>query len=101
MGSTLSAITSSLASDAEQEKQAGDALNSLLAIADTRQKAFYEHITSPTFDPKTIPINKVIYKYQYFRCGVEKDAAKIVGDIKSKPGVDTRSLVDLNNLQVD
>jgi hypothetical protein len=95
MGATLSAVTSSFASNAEQEKQAEDALNSLLAIAEARQKSFYEHITSPTFDPKTIPINKVIYKYQYFRCGVEKDATKIVDEIKSKPGVDTRRLVEI------
>lgn len=81
MGSALSSVLTKFASDAEQEKQASDALNSLVTLAQNRQTTFYEHITSPTFDPKTIPINKVLYRFQYFRCGVAKDAG-VVDDIK-------------------
>ncbi|KLO12266.1 hypothetical protein SCHPADRAFT_829768 [Schizopora paradoxa] len=81
MGAALSSIMKNLASDSENEKTAQDALNSLVAIAQNRQEMFYDHITSPNFDPKTIPINKVIYKYQFFRCGVAKEAG-VVDDIK-------------------
>ncbi|KLO12265.1 hypothetical protein SCHPADRAFT_929347 [Schizopora paradoxa] len=80
MGSTLSSIVGTQ-SQSENQKEAQDALNSLVLIARNRQDMFYDHITSPNFDPKTIPINKILHKQQYFRCGVARGAS-VVDDIK-------------------
>ncbi|KDQ51043.1 hypothetical protein JAAARDRAFT_541243, partial [Jaapia argillacea MUCL 33604] len=85
MGSTISALKKSL-ENPEQEKEANDALNVLTQVAKTRIDTFYQRVISPQFDPGLVPISKVIYKYQYFQCGVSNNASDVSSAISDSLG---------------
>ncbi|EGO00527.1 hypothetical protein SERLA73DRAFT_133450 [Serpula lacrymans var. lacrymans S7.3] len=79
MGQALAVVKAVQSFDdkSEGEKEANDALNCLVTLAQNRLDRFYRRITSPQYDPKTIPISKVLYRYQFFRCGVDKNTASV------------------------
>ncbi|TFY66384.1 hypothetical protein EVG20_g4706 [Dentipellis fragilis] len=86
MGQSISEIVSGLEGKDQQEKEANDALNALMQVATDRQTLFYEHISSPAFDPGLVPMHKVIYKYQNIQCSVGQNPDGITKEITDTMG---------------
>lgn len=83
MGQTVSAILKSVDDQDEKKKQAEDALNALVTVANDKQIIHYQSVVSNAMDAKLLPIHHVVTKMQRINCGVSKDPSglkKSIGD---------------------
>eukprot|EP01084_Bolivina_argentea_P143003 251193_1 len=77
MGNPISTVKAEAAKiNAEDEKEANDALNSLMQVAKKNLQLFYAEVKSDK-DKSEIPIDKIIKHFSLIQCGVTKDAQKL------------------------
>ncbi|ORY17164.1 hypothetical protein BCR34DRAFT_449133, partial [Clohesyomyces aquaticus] len=71
----------------EKKKEAQDALNALVVMAEDKAHIHYQSVINDALDAKLVPVHKVITKMQQINCGVSKDATglkqNIEGSIKN------------------
>lgn len=78
MGALVSAVKEEAAHESvEAEKQANDALNALMELADTKLDLFYSSIVAGNVDTSQIAIDKVVTNRSLTRVGVTSDAGPI------------------------
>jgi hypothetical protein len=73
MGNSVSSVIKSVDSQEEKEKEANDALNVLMCMAEDKEKLHYASIVNNALDAKVVPVHKVITKVKSINCGVSKD----------------------------
>jgi hypothetical protein len=87
MGNAISSIFNSVDNQDEKKKEANDALNALMVMAEDKARLHYESVVNNALDAKLVPVHKVITKIKSINCGVSKDAEglkKNLGDTIGK-----------------
>ncbi|KAL8664823.1 MAG: hypothetical protein Q9202_002685 [Teloschistes flavicans] len=82
MGQSISSLVEDLQQNAEKEKLANDAMNSLIELAKMQVEAFELAIS----DTVMIPIDKILEKDHLIQCNISNDPSKVgdmIGDIFS------------------
>ncbi|KAI8623251.1 hypothetical protein F5Y19DRAFT_459071 [Xylariaceae sp. FL1651] len=83
MGQQVSALIDAFDNDAEKEKLANDALNSLVELAKLQIAAFELAISNPNFDAKKIPIDQIISSDSIIQAKISNtpaDIGKVIND---------------------
>nr|POF19956.1 hypothetical protein CFP56_52205 [Quercus suber] len=74
MGQAISSILESFDNQEEKKKEANDALNALMTMAEDKAKLHYQEVISSALDAKKVPVRKVIVRLSNIHCGVSKNA---------------------------
>jgi hypothetical protein len=74
MGNAISSIFNSVDNQEEKKKEANDALNALMVMAEDKARLHYESVVNNALDAKLVPVHKVITKIKSINCGVSKNA---------------------------
>jgi hypothetical protein len=73
MGNAISSIFKSVDNQDEKKKEANDALNALMVMAEDKARLHYESVINNALDAKLVPVHKVITRIKSINCGVSKN----------------------------
>ena len=83
MGQAISSLINGLDNQEEKKKEAEDALNSLMTMAEDKATIHYANVINDALDAKLLPVHKVITKMQQINCGVSKSSDGLKTNIES------------------